>query len=91
MKSSMLFSVFLRVLCGKSVCAFLHDFVRSFSTTESTEVNRDQCALPSVFLRVFCGKSIRALLAKVAWILKWFATRMASQPFPEPRPLFFPF
>ena len=31
-------------------------------------------ALSSVYLRVLCGKSIRALLAKVAWILKWFET-----------------
>jgi len=31
-------------------------------------------ALSSGYLRAFCGKSIRALLAKVARILKWFET-----------------
>ena len=43
--------MFLRVLCGKSICAFLLGSVLGFLTTESTEVHREQRVLASVLLR----------------------------------------
>ena len=72
------FSVYLRVLCGKSVCAFFAWF-RSFLTTESTEITEIRCLFNhrehrgsqrtmravSVYLRVLCGKSVCAFF-------RWF-------------------